>query len=176
MMLALGCFYWDGTDRAYIWYWVNLMRIEKERHLAPFHIVNHICRGQYQHASPSPRYADLCAFSKHNLSGTRLVSCSFAVCPLFSCVLFGHYFLAFGSWSLLFLWPEQGTHRLFAAVASAMLISLQVSNSTQSECDGEKSYLFIHIFLSSEGRLPKHPKLIRHTYWKPAHARAHVVN
>lgn len=26
---------------------VNLIKIEKERHLASFHIVNHICRGQY---------------------------------------------------------------------------------------------------------------------------------
>jgi hypothetical protein len=67
-----------------IWYWVNLMKIEKERHLASFHIVNHICRRQYQHASLSVRYADLCAFFQAQFIKDPLVSCSF-LCPLSSC-------------------------------------------------------------------------------------------
>ena len=44
-------------------------RIEKERHLASFHILSHICRGQLQHASLSARYADLHAFLENNRSG-----------------------------------------------------------------------------------------------------------
>ena len=83
MTSAPGCFV--GTDRACIWYWVNLMKIEKDRHLGFLfsHILNHICRGQYQHVSFSDRYADLGAYFQAQFLRDPVVSCSF-VCPLLS--------------------------------------------------------------------------------------------
>ena len=59
-----------GRDRACIWYWVNLMKIEKERHLGFLfsHILNHICRGSTNMVSFSVRYADLGAYFSSTIS------------------------------------------------------------------------------------------------------------
>ena len=125
---------WVGMDRVCIWYWGNLIKIEKERHLGFLflpgsHILNHICRGQDQHMSFSVRYADLGAYFQAQFHRDPLVF---------------HYYLAelkvlvYHSLPLFFLWPEQETHRLFAnpagllPVASAALMSVQVPSCPPS--------------------------------------------
>jgi hypothetical protein len=157
-----------------IWYWVNLIKIEKERHLASSHVVNHICRGQYQHASLSVRYADLCAFFPSIIyqGPIGILFLPLSTLPLF---LFGpslvpdHCF--FSGLKLEHMTCFQELQVLCWAHSRYPIVqNLNVTTRNPIYSD-------IPFFRVKGGTTTwphKLPKLIRHLYSKPAHS--HVVN